>query len=110
MIQKIHQIVWPNILNLAILFYYFVYVDSVTGKTVSNYTEKILASKISETQAEEIGLKYFSLNRSECKIVEAYYDYNNGKMRYTFNAQCKGKYYSLNIDPTTGATSNPITW
>lgn len=95
---------------MAILFYYFVYVDSVTGKTVSNYTEKILASKISETKAEEIGLKYFSLNRSECKIVEAYYDYNNGKMRYTFNAQCKGKYYSLNIDPTTGATSNPTTW
>ena len=110
MIQKIHQIVWPNILNLAILFYYFVYVDSVTGKTVSNYTEKILASKISENKAEEIGLKYFSLNSSECKIVEAYYDYNNGKMRYTFNAQCKGKYYSLNIDPTTGATSNPTTW
>ena len=106
MIQKIHQIVWPNILNLAILFYYFVYVDSVTGKTFSNYTEKILASKISETQAEEIGLKYFSLNRSECKIVEAYY---NGKMRCTFNAQCKGKYYSLNIDLTTGATSNSTT-
>lgn len=89
---------------------YFVYVDSVTGKTISNYTEKIPAPKISETQAEEIGLKYFSLNRSECRIVEAYYDYNNGKMRYTFNAQCNGKYYSLNIDPTTGATSNPTTW
>ena len=89
---------------------YFVYVDSVTGKTISNYTEKIPAPKISEIQAEEIGLKYFSLNRSECRIVEAYYDYNNGKMRYTFNAQCNGKYYSLNIDPTTGATSNPTTW
>lgn len=89
---------------------YFVYVDTVTGKTISNYTEKIPAPKISETQAEEIGLKYFSLNRSECRIVEAYYDYNNGKMRYTFNAQCNGKYYSLNIDPTTGATSNPTTW
>ena len=50
-------------------------------------------------------------NGTNCSYkVEAYYDYNNGKMRYTFNAQCKGKYYSLNIDPTTGATSNPITW
>lgn len=89
---------------------YFVYIDSVTGKTISNNTEEIPAPKVSETQAEEIGLKYFSLNRSECKIVEAYYSYNNGKMRYTFNAQCNGKYYSLHIDATTGATSDPTTW
>lgn len=89
---------------------YFVYVDSVTGKTISNNTEKIPAPKVSETQAEEIGLKYFNLNRNECRIVEAYYSYNNGKMRYTFNAQCNGKYYSLHIDATTGATSDPTTW
>lgn len=89
---------------------YFVYIDSVTGKTISNNTEKIPAPKVSENQAEEIGLKYFNLNRNECKIVEAYYSYNNGKMRYTFNAQCNGKYYSLHIDATTGATSDPTTW
>ncbi len=89
---------------------YYVTIDSVTGGVIEKSVVPMDKPDITEEQAKTIGVKHFNLDTSTCDLVQAYFDMNNGKIRYTFTARCNGTYYSLNIDALNGNVSGATTW
>lgn len=89
---------------------YYVTIDSVTGKVIEQSVVPMDKPNITEEQAKAIGVSHFNIDTSTCEFVQAYFDMNNGKIRYTFCARCNGTYYALNIDALNGNVSGATTW
>ncbi len=89
---------------------YYVTIDSVTGNVIEQKIVPMDKPKITEEEAKNIGVNKFGIDPSSCDFVQAYFDMNNGKLRYSFASRCSGTYYSLEIDAMTGAVSKERTW
>lgn len=91
---------------------YYVYIDSVTGSIVDTKIEEIPKPSITETEAIEMGINYFNItDTSNCRVQpQAYYsEAYQGKMTYSFAAECNSISYSVVIDATTGELFNART-
>lgn len=89
---------------------YYVTIDSVTGNAIEQKIVPMDKPKITEEEAKNIGVNKFGIDPSSCDFVQAYFDMNNGKLRYSFTSRCSGTYYSLEIDAMTGTISKERTW
>lgn len=91
---------------------YYVYIDSVTGSIVDTKIEEIPKPSITETEAIEMGINYFNItDTSNCRVQpQAYYsEAYQGRMTYSFAAECNSISYSVVIDATTGELFNART-
>ncbi len=91
---------------------YYVYIDSVTGSIVDTKVEDIPKPKITSEEAIQIGINYFNItDTSNCRVQpQAYYsEAYQGKMTYSFAAECNSISYSVVIDATTGELFNART-
>ena len=91
---------------------YYVYIDSVTGSIVDTKVEDIPKPSITETEAIEMGINYFNItDTSNCRVQpQAYYsEAYQGRMTYSFAAECNSISYSVVIDATTGELFNART-
>lgn len=91
---------------------YYVYIDSVTGSIVDTKVEEIPKPSITETEAIEMGINYFNIiDTSNCRVQpQAYYsEAYQGRMTYSFAAECNSISYSVVIDATTGEIFNART-
>lgn len=91
---------------------YYVYIDSVTGSIVDTKVEEIPKPSITETEAIEMGINYFNItDTSNCRVQpQAYYsEAYQGRMTYSFAAECNSISYSVVIDATTGELFNART-
>lgn len=83
-------------------YIYKMVVDSLTGSIIESTKTAMEKPAFSEEEAVEKGLNYFSLDRNNCDLAQAYFYMNLNKIRYSFTARCSGKYYSVNIDAKSG--------
>ena len=91
---------------------YYVYIDSVTGSIVDTKIEDISKPKITSEEAIEMGINYFNItDTSNCRVQpQAYYsEAYQGRMTYSFAAECNSISYSVVIDATTGELFNART-
>lgn len=91
---------------------YYVYIDSVTGSIVDTKVEDISKPKITSEEAIQIGINYFNItDTSNCRVQpQAYYsEAYQGRMTYSFAAECNSISYSVVIDATTGELFNART-
>lgn len=91
---------------------YYVYIDSVKGSIVDTKIEEIPKPSITETEAIEMGINYFNItDTSNCRVQpQAYYsEAYQGRMTYSFAAECNSISYSVVIDATTGELFNART-
>ena len=91
---------------------YYVYIDSVSGSIVDTKIEEIPKPSITETEAIEMGINYFNItDTSNCRVQpQAYYsEAYQGRMTYSFTAECNSISYSVVIDATTGELFNART-